>query len=61
MVSDVFIYKWVENNWDKLTKKASTYNGKGSTRISVQIASKFQLCPRDAANIAQSVAIWKQL
>lgn len=61
MISDIKIYEWVERNWDKLVKKAQTYNGKGATPISVQIARKFNLTPIDAANIARSLSIWKKL
>lgn len=61
MISDIKIYEWVERNWDKLVKKAQTYNGKSSTPISVQIARKFNLTPIDAANIVRSVSIWKKL
>lgn len=61
MISDIKIYEWVEKNWDKLCKKASTYNGKGATPISVQIQRKFCLAPTDASNIARSVALWKNI
>lgn len=61
MISDIKIYEWVERNWNKLVKKAQTYNGKSATPISVQIAREFNLTPIDAANIARSVSIWKKL
>ena len=61
MISDINIYKWVENNWDKLVKKAQTYHNEKTIPISVQLERKFKLTPKDAANIANSVALWKKL
>lgn len=59
MVSDILIYNWVEKNWNKLVKKAQTYDNEKVVPISVQIERKFKSMPRDASNIARSVAIWK--